>query len=74
MLQILGIPVHVRTYLHTWTNLVLPVVGLGVLNDSVAQSEQVVHGLIPLACQLSHLEGGLLPQGDPQQVEDLMCI
>ena len=59
-------------HVHAHANLVLSVVGLGVLDDSVAQSEQVEHGLVPLVCQLRHLEGGLLPQRNPQQMEHLV--
>ena len=54
--------------------LILSVVGLRVLNDSVAETEEVVHGIVSLVCQVSHLECGLHLQRDPQQVEDLKCL
>ena len=42
-----------------------------MLDDSVAQAEEIVHGVILLVCEIRHLERGLDLQWDPQQVEDL---
>ena len=56
------------------THLVLPVVKLTVLDHSVAESEEVEHGLVALVSQVTHLEEGFPPMtllGDAQQVKDL---
>ena len=45
-----------------------------MLDDSVAESEEVEHCLIPLISQDRHLEGGLALQRDPQQVKYLVRI
>ena len=55
--------------------LVLPVVMLGVLDHSVAQLEEVFHGLVTFVQEISHLEQWLPTvalHGDTQQVEDLV--
>ena len=58
----------------SFTDLVLPVVQLTVLDHTVAESEEVEHGLVALVSQVTHLEEGFPPVtllGDAQQVKDL---
>ena len=45
-----------------------------MLDHSVAESEEVEHGLVALVSQVTHLEEGFPPMtflGDAQQVKDL---
>ena len=42
-----------------------------MLNDTITQAEEVVHGFIPLVYQVGHLEGRLNFEGNPQEVENL---
>lgn len=55
------------------THLVLPVVVLRVLYDTVAELEEVAHGLVPLLHQVLHVEQWLpaMLEWDAQHVEDL---
>ena len=55
------------------THLVLPVVSLAVLDDFVAELEEVAHVFVPLVCQVCHGEESLsaVLEGDLEQMEDL---
>ena len=61
-------------YMSAIADLILPVVELGVLDDLVAELEDVLDGLVSLLCEVFHLEQRLATvalHGNGQQVEDL---